>query len=246
MLSIQQMRDKVRLITGEDSTDLDDTAADVLLNQAWWEIIDKFPFREKERTDRFDMEIGRRDYPTPQPFEAIQTISVVTPEDGAHRRLERMTTTFYEENFREDTTVSNVVDQKGIPQRYFRRGDGMVVWPTPDKAYETVIYYLVTLADLEKGDVDFPVIPQVWHEIIYLGGTWRRLIELGDFARSREIKNHQIALINSTSPVEAKEEQDTHLGGVDLPPELTEHPTGSPYLSRHSRRYRERRYYGSY
>ncbi len=246
MLSVEQMRNKVRVITGEDSTDLDNTDADVLLNQAWWEIMDKFPFREKERTQRFDMEIGKRDYPCPQPFEAIQNLSIVTPEDGAHRRLERMTTTFYEENYKEDTTVSTVTDQKGTPERYFRRQDGLVVLPTPDKAYEALIYYWITLADLEKGDVDFPVIPQVWHEIIYLGGTWRRLLELGDFVRSREIKNHQIALINSTSPVEAKEEGDTHLGGVDLPPELTEDPTGSPYRSRHSRGYRDRNTYGSY
>lgn len=216
MLSVAEMRNKVRMITGEDDTDLTDVDVDLLLNQAWWEVMDKFPFREKERTKRFDMETDRRDYPVPQPFEAIRNISIITPEDERSHVLNRMTPVEYAALYEEGS------DTSGIPEKYMRQEDGMIVYPTPDIAYETIIYYWTTLADLEEGTVDSPVVPQVWHEIIYFGGTWRRLLELGDFVRSREIKNHQIALINSTSPIEAKEEGDTHLGGVELPSELTE------------------------
>ena len=217
------MRGKVRMISGEDDIDLTDIAVDLLLNQSWWEIMDKFPFREKERTLRFDMVVGKRDYLVPQPFEAIQTISIISTsensEEGKHSRLERMTPEWYETQFDE---TAGTTPPRGTPEKYMRRENGMIVFPSPDLAYEAVIYYLTTLADLEEGVVDTPVVPQVWHEIIYFGGGWRRLLELGDFVRAREIKNHQVTLINSTSPVEAKEEGDTHLGGVELPRELTE------------------------
>ncbi|KKL99423.1 hypothetical protein LCGC14_1814540, partial [marine sediment metagenome] len=49
----------------------------------------------------------------------------------------------------------------------------------------------------------------------------RGLLRLKDYEASREIKNQQIALINSTVEVEGKEEIDSPLGGISIPEELT-------------------------
>ena len=55
-----------------------------------------------------------------------------------------------------------------------------------------------------------------------MGGHWRGLARLRDFEGAREVKNQQISLINSTVPVESKEEVDSPLAGIEIPSELTQ------------------------
>jgi hypothetical protein len=46
-IDLVTMRDELRDHLGQDDVELDDDAADLLLNRAYWELLDKFPFREK-------------------------------------------------------------------------------------------------------------------------------------------------------------------------------------------------------
>ena len=109
-----------------------------------------------------------------------------------------------------------------MPTRYLREDNGIRLSPIPDKATDVVkVKHRVTLADL--GDANLTVvIPDVWHELILFGGIWRALIRLKDYEASREIKNQQISLINSTVEVEGKEEIDSPLAGIEIPTELTQ------------------------
>jgi hypothetical protein len=63
-----------------------------------------------------------------------------------------------------------------------------------------------------------PDIPQEWHELILFGGVWRGYIKLGDYNRANAMKNHQVGLIESTVPVEAKEETDSRDVGLSIRP----------------------------
>lgn len=208
MLDLNQLRDELREHVGMDEDDLPDDKADLLLNRAYWELIDKFPFREKEVTATFTTEAGERRYNMPEPFEALKQLSVVNPTSKQHTPLDRMTAYEYEKVYNEEAT------NQAIPLKYLREGCFARLWPTPDAAYEMVIKYWTTLADL-AADND-PQIPQVWHEIILFGAVWRCFMRIGDYARCNQAKTHQISLIDSTSPVEAKEEFDTHTGGVEV------------------------------
>jgi hypothetical protein len=222
-MNLDTLRAKLRTHTGEDEFDIDDPATDLLLNQSYWELGDKFPFREKERVVESDFVVDQRLYTAPSPFEALQHIAVVhdtggASDSGQHQKLRRMDLKWYEDQYAAGT------GRVGVPEFYARRDNGFYVWPTPDLDYGMVIYYWTTLADL-VADIDTPDMPQVWNEIIMYGGVWRRFLELGDVVRSREIRNHQVGLINSTQPVEAKEETDSRFAGVSVPEEMFDRDT---------------------
>lgn len=207
-LDIVQMRTKLRKPLGVDEDDLPDVDVDLLLNTSYWELLDKFPFREKEVTATFQTTIGTRSYDMPQPFEALRQLSILDPSTNEHTPLKRMTVFEYETKYVEG------VDNYAMPCKYTREGCFARLWPTPDDIYTITIKYWTTLADLADGSD--PIIPQAWHEIIVFGGIWRGFIDIGDFARANQMKAHQVSLINSMSPVEAKEEIDTHTGGIEV------------------------------
>lgn len=216
-LVIQDLRDGLRRSCGGiEIADYSNDIVDLWLNQAYWEIMDKFPFREKQKTSTFQFIDGVRFYDAPTPFEAVTKISIAdaTESDNKHTPLKRMTIDRYEQEYDSDD------DQEGKPEFYIRYGIGFYVLPTPDKAYDGFIYYNTTLADI-ADDNTTPEIPQVWHEIIMFGGIARGWLQLDNTNKATFYFNLQATKINTTSPTEAKEEEDSSLAGVELPEDLT-------------------------
>lgn len=215
-IQVSILRTELRDHTGDDTTSLDNDGCDLLLNRSYWELIDKFPFREKEAAATFSYVDGTRLYDVPTSFEAVRHIIVIDDDDDMHVRLKQMDLEVYHQKY-----VANT-DNEGKPEYYIRYNDQFYAYPTPDEAYSGVIEYWKTLTDL--SDYQDPELPQVWHEIILYGAVWRRLLEFRELLAAREFKNHQIALINSTSPVQAKEEADTSLAHVEVPEDITAYP----------------------
>lgn len=203
MLNVSDMIAGVRRVTGEDVDDISDDDVTLLLNESWWEIMDKFNFREKESTGTFPTIIGTVNYPTPKPFEAIRQISIQDIDTLQHYKLERMLPSTYENYVNDDPS------QFDFPTKYVREGCLIRLWPTPDNIYNITIKYLTVLPDLDQVLFPTPPIPQVWGEIIKMGGIWRRFRDIGDVTRMTIYTNVQVRLINSTSPVETKEEYDS-------------------------------------
>lgn len=212
MLDVTQMILALRKPLGMDSDDLSDADATLLLNRSYWEIIDKFNFREKEVTATFNTEVGVSRYNMPEPFEALRQLAIKDPDSNQHTPLERSSIFEYSQLYNEN------VESRGMPEKYVREGCFARLWPTPDAAYTLTIKYWTTLSDFNSASplIQYPEIPQVWHEIIVFGAIWRGFIDIGDFARANQVKAHQISLIDSTSPVEAKEEFDSHTSGVEV------------------------------
>lgn len=208
-LNIQDLRNELRKGTGMDATDLPDADADLYLNRSWWEIIDKFHFREKEVTTTFNTIAGTRLYNMPSPFEALRQLSILNSDTKEHSVLNRITIDVYEGKYDEDT------DARGFPVEYVREGCAVRIWPTPDAVYVITQKYWTTLADLDNTN-STPSIPASWHEIIFFGALWRTFISVGDFPRANAAKQHQVSLVNSSVPVEAKEEVDSHRAGVSI------------------------------
>lgn len=206
-LNINVLRDSMYRITGTDVDDADQTLVDICLNRAWWEIMAKFSFREKEMAVTFAILADEAVYDVPDPFDATKSISIVDANEQSFK-LERITPEWY-------ATMQNDADSSnGQPAYYFRENSTITLYPTPDLNYTGTFRYQTTLQDLSDS-VGLPV-PQEWHEIILFGGCWRLLLELGDFTRANELKATQIALIKSSIPVESKEEVDSRLSGVDF------------------------------
>lgn|SRR3990167_260358 len=208
-ISTIELEAKLRKHLGDLSTqELPTADAILLLNQSYWEILDKFPFREKEETATISTVIGQRTYPVPNPFEALQMLSVIDPNNGSSSVLIRAGNYEYE-SIRETDSGSN-----GMPTKYYREESKIRLWPIPDNVYTMTIKYWTTLDDLVSGNS--PLIPQSWHEIILYGACWRGFLELRDFDAYKEYKQLQVGLITSSVPTEAKEERDSHESGLEV------------------------------
>lgn len=208
-LNIADLRAELRKSVGMDATDMPDADADLYLNRAYWEIIDKYNFREKEVTVTFATVAGTRLYNMPSPFEALRKLSIKKPDINEHVTIHRMSIEEYENVYDED------VDARAFPEKYTREGCAVRLWPTPDKVYTITQKYWTVLADLSNSN-SVPVIPQSWHEIILFGGIYRAFIGINDWARANAAKQHQAALVNNAVPVEAKEEIDSPNAGVSI------------------------------
>lgn len=214
-LTLTQIRAKILKATGTDVTDWDngDTDLDLYANLSWWDIMDKYDFREKEASIIFDTVAGTTSYDvttvvTPIIFDALQTISIQDPITFEHTDLDLITIQDYESRIVNDTTF------QAKPTNYFRRDNSIVLWPTPDQIYQIQLYYLSVLSDIPSGG---PVIPQAWHEVIIQGAVWRAFADLGDVVKTKFWLGLQASSINDRTPVKVKELTDTRLAGVQVP-----------------------------
>ena len=208
-LTLQNLRDKLRRATGEDSTELDDTEADLILNQSLWEIADVFHFREAETSREISTVAGTVSYAVAADHNATETLSIEDDDTDQRTRLLPMSEAEYENNF-VDTTAA-----RAKPTHYFRRGGNIILWPTPDAVYTIVDRYKMTLADLISGG---PLIPHSWDELIFMGAVFRRFIELGDVNRAYAYRKLQglPSLVETKEETKSKELKDTQMPAVKM------------------------------
>lgn len=216
-ISVDVLTTELREHLGTDSTDLPDANAELLLNRAFWELTNKFPFRETECSTEFTVSDTEDYIDLPSLFEAMRTLSILDADTNQWSPIERIDIQEFDRISNDDDTA------KGAPVKYFREGVGIRLLSeaggAPDADYTMRIKHRITLADLDSGDT--PSVPDVWHELILFGAFWRGLIRQGRDKKAREIRNIQIGMISSTVPVEAKEEADSPLAGIEIPSELT-------------------------
>ena len=219
-IDVEVLRTELRVHLGYESDGTDELSnddADLLLNRSFWELLNKFNFREEEKSSTFPTIAGTEFYSLPTLFESVRNIAIQDPDNSeVWAILDRMTIDEYSKNLNDESSA------EGKPVKYLRENNGIRLSPIPDKAtYVIKLKHRITLADLSSSNLTM-VIPQVWHELVLLGGTWRGLQRIRDFEAAREIRNTQIGLINSTVEVESKEEADSPLAGIEIPSELTQ------------------------
>lgn len=74
--------------------------------------------------------------------------------------------------------------------------------------------YWTVLDDLST--TQNPNVPRNWHEIVKFGALWRAFVDAGDYQRAKAAKTFHTDLINSTVPVEAKEEEDNSRAHLEV------------------------------
>jgi len=212
---------ELRVHLGYETTDTDELSkvnAELLLNRSFWELMNKFKFRETEHSQQFPVADGEDFVDLPTLFESMRTLSILNATTNQWSPLKRIDIQEFQKTTNDDT------DDKGAPCFYFREGLGVRLLSVngggPDQAYTLRMKHRVTLADLADGNTTL-IFPDVWHELVLFGAVWRGLLRLKDYESAREIRNDQLALINSTVEVESKEEEDSPLAGIEIPEELT-------------------------
>lgn len=211
-MSLTNLRTELRYSLGVDSIDFPNPRVDELLNRALWELTEKFPFRETETSTDFTLLANTAKYTMPGNFEALLDITILDPNTNQWTALLRSTKVNYDSSL--NTTVVPV-SSAVIPCEYVRDNDCIIFFPTPVIGYDVKMRYIKSITDLTDNTATLGL-PQSWGEIVLLGATWRGFISLGDYERANAAKSHQISLISSSVPVEAKEEFDTHYGGVEV------------------------------
>lgn len=207
--TVDELVEELRSHLGLDSDELDDAAALFLLNRSYWEVLNRFPLREKEKTATFQTVASTYSYELPAEFDALRLISIEDLNDQSHTPLNRLT------SFRYESLYQNATDAEAKPTDYLREGTCIKLWPTPDDSYTITIKYWANLDDLSTGSTE-PDVPREWHEVILYGAVHRGFIKLKDFAQANAIKAQQSILINNLVMVEAEEEGDSHLSGLDV------------------------------
>lgn len=206
-LDLAAMRTNVRKAVGipDGDEDLTTTEIDTYLNKTYHEIMDKFPFREKERAGEFETVIGVRNYEIPAPVEAVRQFAVVDPVSLQHLVLDQM-------NSRETEYLYNEqANARGIPKKYLLENCYVRFWPTPDKIYAIVIRKWTILNDIADSGL---AIPDVWVEIVEAGAKFRIFADLGDIQRANYWEKFQARKIDTMVPREEKEIVDYQHAGV--------------------------------
>jgi hypothetical protein len=195
-MTLQGLRDSTRKALGVDSTDLVDADVDLYLNRSYWEVMDKFPFREKERAGVFPTVAGVRNYKIPTPVEAVYEVSVVDPITLRHIPLDQMMARETEFHYNENTS------KQGRPIKYLLENCYIRFWPTPDKVYNIYLRKKTILQDIQNTGIE---IPQVWNDIVIYGAGWRASIDYRDWTLVNNLKGLQRELMASTEPRPIKE-----------------------------------------
>lgn len=209
-LSLQNQRDKLRRATGEDSTDLDNTEADLLLNTSWWEIADVFKFREKQTSRTFVTVAGTVSYAVAADHHATQIVSIKDNDSDKYTQLAPMSESEYENNFT-DTT-----EARAKPTHVIRRGSNIILYPTPDEVYTVKELYDKSLADLASDPS--VTVPQAWHEMIWIGAAFRRFLELGDLTKAYGYRKIQglPSIAETKEETQVKERGNTQFAAVQM------------------------------
>jgi hypothetical protein len=199
VISLINMRASVRKAVGilQGDSDLEDPDIDVYLNKAYWEIMDVFPFREKQRTGNFPTVIGTLLYEIPKPVENVTGFAIVRDSDFQHIPLQQVDQIEIERLYNQQDSM------RGMPQKYQLENCYVRFWPTPDKIYTIIIRKNTILADIQDSGI---AIPQVWCDIIEAGAKARCLADLGDVAKSTFWFKYQANKIAALTPREEKEQ----------------------------------------
>lgn len=207
-VDLDGMRANVRKACGfQDASDPDliQDEIDLYLNMAYWEVMDKFPFREKERAGEFETVIGVRNYEIPEPVEAVRQFAVVDPISSQHLDLDQMDARETEHLY------SEAVEARGMPRKYLLENCYVRFWPTPDKVYAIVIRKWTILKDIVDSGLP---IPKPWIEIVEAGAKYRAFADLGDLQRANYWEKYQARKIDTMVPREQKEIVDYQHAGV--------------------------------
>lgn len=203
-LTLALLREDLRTHLGMDSSDLDDTDADRLLNRSWWSVSSQLRFKERDGTHNFDTVAGTRSYNWASDMDAVQRIILRKNGEDEFEPLAKI----------DDWNMFAMRDDNSEfqerPTQYSLRNNTIIFDPVPDDIYNVSVKYLKTLADLQSSGPDAP---QEWHEVILWGAISRGFFSRGDWSRGTAAQNQQLTYMAALDTQETKSQEDRTYSG---------------------------------
>jgi hypothetical protein len=97
-------------------------------------------------------------------------------------------------------------DKTGRPEYYFREGDMLVIYPTPDKAYLLSLDVRIRPLRLVE-DTDSPILGLEWHRPIRLNARQMAFDDLQEFDKALPAENSFVNSVRRRSNREANEDE---------------------------------------
>lgn len=210
LMNLLSIENELAAHIGVDTTqELSTVDLDLLINRAYFDILNFFDLRAKEKTITFPTVVGISLYCLPDDLEALRQLSVEDLIDSSHSIIARFGIFEYEKNYVNDPTAQLK------PSNYTRESTDIRLWPTPDDIYTITLKYYY-LPDLLSAPTDVSIYTNQFDELILMGAVWRAYLRLGDYVRYEASLSAYQMRMQSIKLIEQKELRDTHYSGLDV------------------------------
>lgn len=206
--TVTNFRTELRTHLGVDSTDLPNADADLLLNRSKWQMEEELDLHQNKIHTTFNTVDGTFSYAQAFPIEVIETLALNDLDSEKFVPLFPISEDDY------NSIYSTDVEQEGKPEKYFMRGSNLILWPTPDDAYEIQVTRKEILDDLSDSVTTIST-SRALQEIILIGAVMRgfqRMRDFNSFYRTRDIYN---GLIRTYQTRDVKEQDNWHYAQVN-------------------------------
>jgi hypothetical protein len=203
--TLQKFRDELRDHCGVSDSEWDNTTADSLLNNSFWETQDLFDFREEEATLDIALVAGTSEYSLAVDHEAVESVRILNNYSNDWEPLGFEDDEYFTRN------ITDSISSRAAPTNYTRRGNKIIFRSTPETAYTVRVHYKKSLGDVLSGGTG---LPKAWDEVVFFGAVWRGFAKLGDWNRKAQAKATQAELVGPKKPQKVKELEDTRMAGI--------------------------------
>jgi hypothetical protein len=200
-MDLQTMRTRLRRRIGNPATsDVADAVLNDHLNEAYNEMVDRFPHHKTRSKSTVNTVAGDSSYDLPAAMEALLFVR----DNTNFRRLKK----------RGLQWLAGIGEQvNGKPEHYIRFQNAVEIVPPPDDVYVLEFTGISRVTPLASGG-DTPIVSPSWHMGIVLLARWHFFDEAGDLAKAKyALDSWKVWLSNK--PTEAEQET-PDAGGVEI------------------------------
>lgn len=199
--SLAVMRAHLQMQLG-GRADVTPSMLDEWINDAYIDLATSLKLDELKGSITLSFVAGQPFYSLPASVYSIQTVGMVnTLSMQGGRPLSKID----KASFR-DLEVS-----EGEPTMYFREGQMLVVYPTPDRSYSVSVDFRVMPMRLVE-DTDCPILSMDFHRAILLRARSDALDDLQEFDKVPSAENSAVASVRRRNDREAAEDENRVVG----------------------------------
>lgn len=197
------LKEDLRLELG-GRADAGDARLGKWINRAYLDICSSLRIEEMKGSLTILTTAAQALYKIPSVVYTIQGIAITTPDSLREGYpLEKM----------EVGTYRSLKLKTGAPTAYFRRGELIALWPTPDGVYSLGVDFRVRPAKLEEED-DSPALPEEWHEGILLLAKEKAFKALLEFDKGMAAGNDFTDFVRRKKDRGAEEDENRVVGSL--------------------------------